>query len=166
MTHKEFVLEGQMVTREFYLEVLGHLLKRIVQVRLEAWKNCSFYPLHNNLPTTRIVQQCLMKKRVAVLSHLVYSPDLSPPDYFISNCKTNSTKMRKRQGKLRILGIRDAGHKKNWNCIRYKFQSRGDQESSVIFDQGSYSKSHYAWILGIIPISCHFLVIFNFKIKK
>ncbi len=63
--HKEFVPEGRMVTEEFYLEVLGRLLKWIAHMRPEAWKNCSFNFLHNDVPARTIttVQQFLPKKK-------------------------------------------------------------------------------------------------------
>ncbi len=73
-----------MVTKEFYLEVLDRLLKRIAHMRPEVWENHSFHLLHNTAPayTTTIVQQFLVKKRVPVLGHLAYFPDLSHLDYF------------------------------------------------------------------------------------
>ncbi len=37
--HNKFVAEGQMVTKEFFLENLSHLLKRIARMRPEMWKN-------------------------------------------------------------------------------------------------------------------------------
>ncbi len=62
---KEFVLESWTVTEEFYLEVLGHLLKQIACVRPEVWKNRSFNLFHNyaSAHTTIIVQQLLAKKK-------------------------------------------------------------------------------------------------------
>ncbi len=47
VVHKEFVLESQKVIKEFYVEVLGCLLKQIAHVRLEEWKNRSFNLLHD-----------------------------------------------------------------------------------------------------------------------
>ncbi len=39
VVHNKCVAEGQMVTKEFFWEILSHLLKRIARVRPEMWKN-------------------------------------------------------------------------------------------------------------------------------
>ncbi len=64
---------------------MGRLLKRIACVRPEVWRNFSFN-LHPNslVHAARIVPQCLPKKKmVPVLSHPLYSLNLSPLDYFV-----------------------------------------------------------------------------------
>ncbi len=68
VVHKEFVPESQMVATEFYLKVLGHLLKHIARVRSEVWKIYSFNLL-NNAPaqTATIVQQFLTKNKKKAL---------------------------------------------------------------------------------------------------
>ncbi len=64
VVYKGFVPEGQTVTKEFYLEVLAHLLKWIARVKPEVWKNHSFNLLHDNaLAHTTIVQEFLTKKK-------------------------------------------------------------------------------------------------------
>ena len=85
MVHKEFVPEGRTVNADFYVEVLQHLCKRIQHVRPKMWEDRTFFLLHDNAPAhtaTRTVQ-FLAQKGITVLSHPPYSPDLSPPDYFL-----------------------------------------------------------------------------------
>lgn len=83
--HKEFLPPGSTVNAEFYKNVLDRLCKRIARVRPALWKDRSFFLLHDNAPahTAAIVTQFLAKKMIPVLDHPPYSPDLSPPDYFL-----------------------------------------------------------------------------------
>ncbi len=78
VVHKEFVLEGQTVTKGFYAEVFGCLLKQIACVRSEMWKNRRYTSAHRNNCTAILGK----KRRVPVLSHPVYSLDPNTPDYF------------------------------------------------------------------------------------
>ncbi len=57
VVYKKFDPERQMVTKEFYLEVLGHFLKQIAHVRPEAWENHSFNLFHKNAPAQSTLQQ-------------------------------------------------------------------------------------------------------------
>ncbi len=140
MVYKEFALEGQMVTKEFYLEVLGHRLKQIARVRPEIWKNHSFNLLHDNAPahSGTIVQQFLVKKRVPMLSHSVYSPDLSPLDYFaFTKLKIelkgyqykNILEIQKSvMVKLKVIPIHEGEKAMNWlkNCVKECIRAIGD----------------------------------------
>ena len=44
-----------------------------------------WFLLHDNAPShnATIVKQFLAQRKVTVLDHLPYSPDLAPPDYFL-----------------------------------------------------------------------------------
>jgi histone-lysine N-methyltransferase SETMAR len=86
--YKEFVPEGKTVNAEFYKEVTDRLLKRIQRVRPPAICSRDFVLLHDNAPAHKAasVSQFLAQK---ILQPLIpppppYSPDLSPPDYFLS----------------------------------------------------------------------------------
>ncbi len=61
VVHQKFVLEGQIVTKKFYLEVLISSLKRIACVRPEVWKIHSFNLFHNNVPAH--ISTILRKKK-------------------------------------------------------------------------------------------------------
>jgi len=83
--HHEFVPEGQTVTGSFYLSVLESLWKRNRHVWPEYSAPGSLFLLHNNAPVHQAVavQEFLARKQVCVLHHPLYSPDLSPCDYFL-----------------------------------------------------------------------------------
>ena len=83
--HKEFVTDGKTVNAEFYRGVMDSLLKRIQWVRPAAFCCRDFFLLHDNAPAHKAasVWQFLNPKYVTTLYHPPYSPDLSPPEYFL-----------------------------------------------------------------------------------
>jgi histone-lysine N-methyltransferase SETMAR len=85
VAHNEFVPEAKTVNAEFYKGVMAPLLKRIQRVRPAAFCSTHFFLLHDNSPAhiATSVCQILTEKNVTTLYHPPYSPDLSPPDYFL-----------------------------------------------------------------------------------
>jgi len=85
VVHKEFVQERKTINAEFYKGVMDHLLKRIQRVRPPAFCCRDFFLLYENAPAHKVASVCqfLTPKNVTTLYHPPYSPDLSPPDYFI-----------------------------------------------------------------------------------
>jgi histone-lysine N-methyltransferase SETMAR len=87
VVHKEFVPEGKTVNAEFYKRALDPLLKRIQRVRPAAFCSQEFFCCTIMCPPTKM--QCLPifdPKKVTTLYNPLphpYSPDLSPPDYFL-----------------------------------------------------------------------------------
>jgi len=83
--HKESVPEGKTVNAEFYKAAADLLLERMHEVRPAAFCTRDFFFLHDNAPDHKaaIVCQFLNQKNVTTLYHPPYSPDLSPPDYFL-----------------------------------------------------------------------------------
>jgi hypothetical protein len=83
--HKDFVPEGKTVNAVFYKGVMDRLLKRIQRGRPAAFRSRDFFLLHHNAPTHKVASVCqfLTPKNVTTLYHPQYSPDLSPPDYFL-----------------------------------------------------------------------------------
>ena len=75
----------KIVTGSFYLSVLERLWKRIRRVRPEYSAPGSWFLLHDNAPVHRAVavHEFLARKQACVLNHPLYSPDLSPCDYFL-----------------------------------------------------------------------------------
>ena len=59
--------------------------KRIGRVRPEYLAGKQLFLLHDNAPPhkTKKVNESLMKKRISIINHPRYSPDLSPCDYFL-----------------------------------------------------------------------------------
>lgn len=79
---REFVPQGQNVTGEYYLGVTERLWKRIVRVRPEYRARGSWFLLHDNAPSHRIIAVCeFLPKKTNLCAP--YSPDLSPYDYFL-----------------------------------------------------------------------------------
>jgi transposase len=64
---------------------MDRLLKHIQQVRLAAFYSQDFFLLHDNAPAhkTASVCQLLTQKMLQLVIPPTYSPDLSPPDYFL-----------------------------------------------------------------------------------
>jgi len=82
--HKEFVPEGKTVNADFY-RVMDRLLQRIQRVRPASFCSRGFFLLHDNAPAHIAASVCqfLTPKNVTTLYQPPYSPDLSPPDYFL-----------------------------------------------------------------------------------
>ena len=82
IVRKEFVPEGKTVNAEFYKGVIDRLLKRVQRVGpLRSDLEIFFFLFHGNIAPS--VCQFLTPKNVTTLYHPLYSPDLSPPDYFL-----------------------------------------------------------------------------------
>ena len=84
IVHKEFLQEGCTVNAEYYKGVLGRLISRLRRVRPALYRTCGFFLLHD-VPAhwAAKIRQFLAQKQVATFNHLPYSPDFSPPDYFL-----------------------------------------------------------------------------------
>jgi len=85
LVHKVFVPEEKTVNAEFYKGVMDRLLKRLHRVRPAAFCSPDFFLLHDNAPAHKAasVWQFLNPKYVTTLYHPPYSPELSPPEYFL-----------------------------------------------------------------------------------
>ena len=83
IVHKEFVPPGSTVNAAFYKEVLLRLKNRVARVRPDLVNNWTLH--HDNAPahTAFLCTSALAKMGVPVLPHPPYSPDLSPPDFFL-----------------------------------------------------------------------------------
>ena len=85
IVHKEFVQEGCTVNAEYYKGVLDRLISRVRWVCRTLYHTREFFLLHDNAPAhlAAKIRQFLAQNQVATLNHPPYSPDLSPPDYFL-----------------------------------------------------------------------------------
>jgi hypothetical protein len=85
IVHKEFVPKGMTVNAEYYEGVMDCLLKCIRQVRPAAFCSRGFFLLHDNAPTHKAASVCqfLTPKIVTTLYQPMYSPECTPPDYFL-----------------------------------------------------------------------------------
>jgi len=83
--HKEFVPEGETINAVYYIGVMERLLNRIQRVRLGMCESGDWFLLHDNALSHNMtfVKQFLAQRKVTVLNHPPYSPDLAPADYFL-----------------------------------------------------------------------------------
>jgi len=82
--HKEFVPEGETISAVYYKGVMERLLNRIRRVRPGMCESGDWFLLHN-APSHKatIFKQFLAQRKVTVLDHRPYWPDLAPADYFL-----------------------------------------------------------------------------------
>ena len=83
--HKEFVPEDESINAVYYKGIMERLLNRIRRVRPGMCESGDWFLLHDNAPfhNATIVKQFLAQRKVTVLHHPPYSPDLAPADYFL-----------------------------------------------------------------------------------
>jgi len=83
--HKEFVPEGETITAVYYKGVMERLLNRIRRVRPGMCESGDWFLLYDNAPShnVTIISNFLAQRKVTVLDHPPYSPDLAPADYFL-----------------------------------------------------------------------------------
>jgi len=64
---------------------MDRLLKQIPRVRSAAFCSPRFFLLHDNAPAHKAASVCqfLIQRNVTTFHHPLYSPELSPPDYFL-----------------------------------------------------------------------------------
>ena len=80
--HKEFVPDGETINAVDYKGVMERLLNRIWHVRPGMCESGDWFLLHDNAPSHNmtIVKQILAQRKVTVLDHPPYSPDLAPAE--------------------------------------------------------------------------------------
>ena len=82
---KIFFPGGETINAVYYKGVMERLLNRIRRVRPGMCESSDWFLLHDNAPShnATIVKQFLAQRKVTVLDHPPYSPDLAPADYFL-----------------------------------------------------------------------------------
>jgi len=159
VVHKEFVTEGKTVNAEFYEGVMDRLLKRIQWVRPAAFCSREFFLLHHNAPAHKAasVSQFLNHKNVTTLYHPPYSPDLSPPDYFLF------PKM-----KMKLKGLHFADVAEIQEAVTDKLKKVQKEELSTASQNCTTAQKLYMrqWnLFGIKKKACVFMSL-RFKKKK
>jgi len=83
--HKEFVPKGETINAVYYKVVIERPLNRIRRVRPGMCESGDWFLMHDNAPShnATIVNKFLAQRKVTVLDHPPYSPDLAPADYFL-----------------------------------------------------------------------------------
>ena len=84
VVHHEFLLQGHMVNKKYYLEVKRRLREAIHQKRTELWKNQSWILYHDNALAlaTMLVREFLVKNKTVIIPQPPYSPHLIRADIF------------------------------------------------------------------------------------
>ena len=85
VVHSEFLPEGQMVNKDYYLSVMRRLREQIRRKRPDLWKDNSWILHHDNAPAHKaiIVNEFLAKNSTNLIEQPPYSPDLAPADFFL-----------------------------------------------------------------------------------
>ncbi|KAL4090154.1 hypothetical protein QTP88_025053 [Uroleucon formosanum] len=85
IVHYEFVPHGQTVNQVFYKDVLMRLREKIRKKRPEKWRTETWFLHHDNAPahSALSIREFLADKKIPVVPHPPYSPDLAPCDFFL-----------------------------------------------------------------------------------
>jgi len=85
VVHQEFVPPAQTINGKFYFEVMKRLREGIRRKRPDKVKKNNSFLHHDIAPahTSLVVRHFLTSKNITVISHPLYSPDLTPCDFFV-----------------------------------------------------------------------------------
>ena len=85
VVHYEFLPQGQIVNKEYYLEVMQRRREAVRKKRPEAWRENRWMLQHDNAPShsSYLVRDFLAKHATTVHPQPPYSPDLAPADFFL-----------------------------------------------------------------------------------
>ena len=85
IVHQEFIPQNQPLNQAYYKEVLIRLREKVRGKRGQVFRSRSwFLHLDNGLVHNSLaIQEFLAEKKIPVLPHPFYSPDLSPCDFFL-----------------------------------------------------------------------------------
>jgi histone-lysine N-methyltransferase SETMAR len=84
VVHHEFLPQGKIVAKEYYLEVMKCLCEAIRKKRPNAWRSNRWMLHADHAPahTSLLICQFLAKHETTVIPQPPYSPDLAPADLF------------------------------------------------------------------------------------
>jgi histone-lysine N-methyltransferase SETMAR len=84
IVHFEFIPKGQTVNQAYYVKKMKWLLEAVHRKRPELWSN-NWILHHYIAPAHKIlsVKQFLNNKSIMEMEHPLYSPDLSPNDFWL-----------------------------------------------------------------------------------
>lgn len=85
IVHQEFVPQNQTLNQAYYKEVLIRLREKIRGKRPALFRTRAWFLQHDNAPghNSLAIREFLAEKKIPVLPHPSYSPDLSPCDFFL-----------------------------------------------------------------------------------
>lgn len=85
IVHQEFVPQNQTVNQAYYKEVLIRLREKIRGKRAQMFRTTGWYLQQDNAPKHNAlsIREFLASKKITVLPHPSYSPDLAPCDFLL-----------------------------------------------------------------------------------
>jgi hypothetical protein len=84
LVHNEFILHGQSVTGNFFVQVFHRLRDAVRRKLRDKWRG-QWFPHHDNAPshTSLVVQQFLADKDIPIITQHPYSLDPAPSDFWL-----------------------------------------------------------------------------------
>lgn len=85
VVHYEFLSTGQIVNKEYYLNVMRRLREAVRKKQPELWNNDSWILHHDNAPshTALIIRDFLAKHSTKIIPQAPYPPDTASCDFFL-----------------------------------------------------------------------------------
>ncbi|KAJ4448840.1 hypothetical protein ANN_00231 [Periplaneta americana] len=85
IVHHEYAPEGQMVTKEYYHDVLWRLRDAVRRKRPDMWTANNWHLQHDNAPahSSQLIHTFLAKHGITTVHQPPYSPDLAPCDFWL-----------------------------------------------------------------------------------
>ncbi len=99
----EFLPQGQIVNKDYNLQVQCHLCEAVQRKYPDLWQNNSKLLHHNNASshTSLLVREFLAKNNTVMMLQLPYSPYMTPCDFFMFQ-KIKRTLMKGRRSTRRL----------------------------------------------------------------
>ncbi|KAJ4441025.1 hypothetical protein ANN_10874 [Periplaneta americana] len=140
LMHHEFIPEGRTVTKELYVETLRRLWDAVRRKRTEKWVENNWFLMHDNAPAHRaiIVKNFLARHNITALDHPPYSPDLSPPDYFLFPRLKSHLKGRRFNAEEVIANATRALRRVSQNGFQACFQELYTRWQKCVVAEGNY----------------------------
>ncbi|KAJ4436239.1 hypothetical protein ANN_18869 [Periplaneta americana] len=140
LMHHEFIPEGRTVTKELYVETLRRLWDAVRRKRPEKWVENNWFLMHDNAPAHRaiIVKNFLARHNITALDHSPYSPDLSPPDYFLFPRLKSHLKGRRFNAEEVIANATRALRRVSQNGFQACFQELYTRWQKCVVAEGNY----------------------------
>ncbi|KAJ4426278.1 hypothetical protein ANN_27090 [Periplaneta americana] len=132
--------EGRTVTKELYVETLRRLWDAVRRKRPEKWVENNWFLMHDNAPAHRaiIVKNFLARHNITALDHPPYSPDLSPPDYFLFPRLKSHPKGRRFNAEEVIANATRALRRVSQNGFQACFQELYTRWQKCVVAEGNY----------------------------
>jgi transposase len=85
IVHHSYAPAGQIINKEYYLEVIRHLRDAVQRKRLDLWASRNWQLHHDNAPahSSQLIQSFLAKPNISVVRQAPYSPDMAPCDFWL-----------------------------------------------------------------------------------